>query len=308
MLAGEYAVRPGNRLHERVVPHRLVEVDGRATRRVKPGEPHRAHENQPQRIVGILKFLVQFLVIHPLPVRLDVESEHFHLRDLVLCRGHDDRHVSRNQDVQPGLEFGQFRKLFVRSLPLDGVQASDFLYDPFALSYPILPHLVVHFEGRGFVDGNHHRLANKSSPEKMPHDVLGHGVQPVVACEDMVLPPQLPFQLGLLLGIEFRLFDEIVDVFVEIRVHQLQLGGAVLVKERDRRSILDRLLEIVDGDVIAENILRPLLPGNQRGAGKSDEQRAGNRRPHVHGQRVVLAPVRFVGHRDHVGSVAEHLR
>ncbi len=28
MLAGKYTVGPGNRLHEGVVPHRLVEVDG----------------------------------------------------------------------------------------------------------------------------------------------------------------------------------------------------------------------------------------------------------------------------------------
>ena len=37
---------------------------------------------------------------------------------------------------------------------------------------PMLPHLVVHLERRGLVDGHHHRLADEAAPEKMPHDVL----------------------------------------------------------------------------------------------------------------------------------------
>jgi hypothetical protein len=43
-------------------------------------------------------------------------------------------------------------------------------------------------------------LPNKAPAEEVPHDVLRHGFQPVVAGDQVVLPPQLPFQLGFLLG------------------------------------------------------------------------------------------------------------
>jgi Fic family protein len=39
----------------------------------------------------------------------------------------------------------------------------------------------VHSQGSGLVDGDKHRLALKASPEEVLLDVLGHGLQPVVA-------------------------------------------------------------------------------------------------------------------------------
>jgi hypothetical protein len=39
----------------------------------------------------------------------------------------------------------------------------------------------------------------------------------------------------------------------------LRLRRAVLVIERHGRAVLDRLLEVVDRDVIAEDFLRPFL-------------------------------------------------
>ena len=75
LLLGEDAVRAGDRLHQRVVPHRAVEVDGRAARRVEPRHPHRAHEDEPQRVARILEPLVELLGEHPRPVRPDVEPD-----------------------------------------------------------------------------------------------------------------------------------------------------------------------------------------------------------------------------------------
>ena len=54
------------------------------------------------------------------------------------------------------------------------------------LSCPVLLHLVMHLERGGLVDGDHHRLSHEAA-EKVPYDVLGHRLQPVVAGEDMVL-------------------------------------------------------------------------------------------------------------------------
>ena len=129
---------------------------------------------------------------------------------------------------------------------------------------------------------------------------LRHRLQPVVAGEDVVLPAQLPFELRFLFGVEFRRLDEVVDVLVQVRVHQLQLRRAVLVEERHGRAVLDGLLEVVDGNVIAEHLLRPFLAGDERRAGEGEEQRLRQRRAHVQRQRVVLAAVRLVGEHDHV--------
>ena len=106
MLAGEDAVGAGDGLHQRVVAHRLVEIDRRAARRVEAGQPHGADEHQPQRVVGVLELLVEprLRLVHPLAVRLDVEAELLHLLDLVLARRDDHRHVGRRQDVEPLLQ------------------------------------------------------------------------------------------------------------------------------------------------------------------------------------------------------------
>ena len=108
--------------------------------------------------------------------------------------------------------------------------------------------------------------------------------------------------------VELGLLDQVVDVVVEVRVDQLQLRRAVLVEERHRRAVLDRLLEVVDRDVVAEDLLRALLAGDQRRAGEGEEERLRQRRAHVQRQRVVLAAVRLVGEHDDVGPVAEQLR
>jgi hypothetical protein len=58
------------------------------------------------------------------------------------------------------------------------------------------------------------------------------------------LPPQHLFELLLLLGVEAGIFDEAVDVFVEVRVDQFQLRRAILIEQRYRRAVLYRLLEV----------------------------------------------------------------
>src|SRR2546427_7032249 len=45
----KHPVRARDGLHERVVPHRLVEIHRRTTRRVETGQPHRAQKHQPDR-------------------------------------------------------------------------------------------------------------------------------------------------------------------------------------------------------------------------------------------------------------------
>jgi len=80
-------------------------------------------------------------------------------------------------------------------------------------------------------------------------------LQPVVPRENVVLPAKLFLQLRLGLLAQPGILDELVNVLVQVRVHELQLRRAVLVVKRHSRAVLDRLLEVVDRNVIAEHFL-----------------------------------------------------
>ena len=82
-------------------------------------------------------------------------------------------------------------------------------------------HLVVHTHGSCLVDGNHHRLANKSASKKVPHNVFCYGFQPVIARNQVVLPPQHFLQLGFLISIQIGIFNNAVDIVVQVRVNKL---------------------------------------------------------------------------------------
>ena len=107
MLAGKHPVGARDGLHQRVIAHGLVEIDGRAAGCVEAGEPHGTDEYQPQRVCGVLELLVQTRLglIHAPTVRLDVEAERRHLRDLVLTGRDDYRHVGGCQRFNPAHEF-----------------------------------------------------------------------------------------------------------------------------------------------------------------------------------------------------------
>ena len=89
---------------------------------------------------------------------------------------------------------------------------------------------------------------------------------------------------------------------------QLELWRAVFVKEPNSGVVFDGLLEVVDGDVVAEDVAGTLFTDDQRRAREGDEQRLRQRGAHVDRQCVVLTAVGLVGDHDHVTTVAEHLR
>ena len=86
-------------LHERVIAHRLVEIDRRAARRVKAGEPHGADEYQAQRVRRVFELLIERLVVHALSMRHYVDAPLLHLFDLVLSRRNHYRHVGGLEHV-----------------------------------------------------------------------------------------------------------------------------------------------------------------------------------------------------------------
>ena len=133
----------------------------------------------------------------------------------------------------------------------------------------------MHAQRGGFVDGHHHRLAHESATEKVPDDVLRHGLQAVVARQNLVLVAQFPFELRLLFSVEVRFFNDVVNVVVQIRIGELQLRRAILIEQRHRRAIGDGLLEVVNRDVVAKHLTGALFTGDQRRTSKGQEQRLG---------------------------------
>ena len=319
MLAGVNAISPRDGLHQRVVAHRLVEIHGGTGRRIEPGQPHGAHEHQPQRVFGVLELLIKrrLRFVHALAMHFDIQPQLLHLCDFVLARRDDQRHAGAGENLQPLLQLGLARiPPRLRRTRFTTVrqkrQFAQFLLHAPGLRCPVRLDLVVHLERGSLVDGHHHcfahRVAQCAAPEKMPHDVLCHRLQPVVAREQVILPVQLTLQPGFLFGVKFGILNQLVNVVIQIGIDELQFRRAVLVKQRHGRAVLHRLLEVVDRHVITEHILGALFAGNQRRAGKGEEQGLGQGRAHVQRQRVVLAAVRFVGEHDHIRPVAQHLR
>jgi hypothetical protein len=95
-------------LHQRVVLHRLVEIDRRARWRVKAGEPHGAEEHQPERIVRVFELRPHILVVHAPAVGRDVEALGGHIRLFILAGAHDHGHVRRLHPGDLGLQRGPF--------------------------------------------------------------------------------------------------------------------------------------------------------------------------------------------------------
>ena len=196
-------------------------------------------------------------------MRHHVEAELPHLFDLILPGRHNQGHVHRLQPLDP---VQQFLLLFEAQ-----VVAPQRLLRPLSLCRPMLPHLVVHLQRRGLVNRHHHRFSLEAPSEKMSHHILGHSLQPVVACDDVVLPPEHLSQPVFLCFVERRVLDDIINILVERRIGELQFRRSILVKERHGRAILGRLLEIVNGNVIPEDFLRALFARDQWRAGKREK-------------------------------------
>ena len=280
LLLGEDAVRARDRLHERVVPHRAVEVDRRAARRVEARHPHRADEDEPERIARILEPLVERLRDHPRPVRADVEPHALHLGDLVLPLADDDRHVRRLHELDPRWRARPARapaaRRARRAAPR-GDRGHSSLHEG------------VHPHRRRLVDRDDHRLAVEAAPDEVADEVARDRPQPLGPRDERDLPREAPNEQALGLVVDLGLLEDRVQLLVEGLVDELELGDAVLVVERDGRAVRDRVAEVVDRDVVAELALRELLADDERRAGEAHERRVRQGLAHVLGEHVVLA-------------------
>lgn len=83
-LVVEDSIGAGDRLHERVTAHGLVEIDGRTTWSVEAGEPHGTDKDEAEGVFGVFEFGLEVLLCHPGSVGSDIDPLGFHIADLVL--------------------------------------------------------------------------------------------------------------------------------------------------------------------------------------------------------------------------------
>ena len=103
----------------------------------------------------------------------------------------------------------------------------------------------------------------------MCDDVVSDPLQSFLSRNQVILSGELPLQPRLLIFVEFRTVDDRRNVIPQIVVRQLEFRDAGLVIQRDSVAVVNRLLEVVNGDVVAKDFLRPLLPGDRRRPGEA---------------------------------------
>ena len=85
-----------------------------------------------------------------------------------------------------------------------------------------------------------------TAPHKVGNDVFCDGVQAVFSRDEVILSGKLLLKLGFLCIVKFGVLKNPLKFLVELFAGELERRDSVLVKERQRRAILNRLLEIVD--------------------------------------------------------------
>ncbi len=268
------------------------------TGRIKTGQPHVADNHQLQRIVRVLEALLQFLLL-----RLAVEVR---LQGRLVRRtaGHHHPH----------------RAIAGVVITCPAVSADSAACPVRAQIGNRLEHLRADIPAHA----HDHGLACQGGGAclEMLDQVSGH-------FPDARLGPhqffqRSPFALGTLTnGDIFFILDDFFDFLVElfdVRLVDIQLGQTTFVVDGHRRTIVHRILNVVDTDVVTEHRAGVLVfTGNGR-TGKTDERGIGQGIAHVlgiaelvftglliqHRLQPVLAAVGLVGDHHDIVPLAQH--
>jgi hypothetical protein len=270
-LVAEDAVHAGDGLHQAAPAHGLVDVHRVQAGGVEAGEPHVAHDDQPERVLGLPEPVGERLPAGLVP---DVELP---VRPVVGGARHHDLH----------------RALAVVVVVPPRAEGGD---------------LAVQLDADAPAHAHHHRLAvHRGQPVlEMVHQVARDELEPAPGSHHRL--ELRPLRLEPLLALDLLAFGRLLELGVDpgpLGLLQLELREAALVVDGHGGAIDDRALDVVDGDVVPEDRARVgigLLDGRP---GEADERGAGQGIAHVPGEavdEVVLAPVRLVG--DHHDVVA----
>ena len=212
------AVHAGDGLHQVMALHGLVDIERVQAWHIEARQPHIAHDDQFQLIVGVFHTLSQGPALFFGGVMLG------DARSIRSGGGHHHLDSAFSQVVR---------------MPF-GAQFDDF---------------IVQLGGNTTAHCHHHRLALKHLLAflKMRHDVLGNNLYAVgTANQGLQLRP---FRLGLLDVIHIFGFQLLVEVFHQLSafIAQFHLGQSAFVEDAYCGSVFHRLGDVVNIDVIAKH-------------------------------------------------------
>ena len=302
-------------LHQGMRFERLIEVNRGQARHIKAGHPHRADNGDAERVCFRFEGLVQFHPLHVAELRFvahglgqvhaffdksavrpDVQIPLAKLFHLALLFAHHHRHAGFTHPVNLTLKVVLF--LLVTQPRLLGLQCLDMLI-PVKFNQP------VHTHAGYFVYADQHRLAALPGRRVMLHEVLRHLIEPLAGGDNVVLALQFSFQpLFHIEVIGFNLFQFLRHPLVQIADGNAQFVAASVIVKRSRNLVFHRLLEAVDGNIVAEDLPRNLIIAEQRCAGEADVTGVRQGISHVQRQNSILRSMRFVGDDDDVVSLS----
>ena len=253
-LVAEHPVDTGDGLHQPVALHRLVDIHRVHARRVEAGQPHVSHDDELERIVGVLGALGDEFAPHLRPLadmrliaeRIGGRARHHHL----------DR-----------------ARFVVVAMPL-GPQLHDGL---------------VERDANPAAHADDHALAiERRDPRlEMLHQVLGDEREPLVGADERL--DARPFALqSVLLGLG-DVLGQLGDLGVDLRLLVLvefDPRQPALVVDRHGRAVLDRPADVVDVDIVAEHRGRVGVLLLDRRPGEADERGVGQTVAQIFGEAV----------------------
>src|SRR5690554_1249707 len=258
----EHAVYPGNGLHQVVALHGLVHIHGVTAGRIEAGQPHIPNDHQPERVVDVLEALLEpFLGLLVVDVRLKQGP----------IRGGTGHY---NFD-------GAFLRVVVVPLRAQG------------------NNLVIQVNRNLPAHGHNHGLAidGAGAGFKVVHQVFRHLLQSRAGTHQLFQPA--PFALGFLAAanvfVVLNHFLHLVRQLLDLLAVDVQLGQAGLVEDGYGRAIVYRILDVVDGHVIAEHGPGVFVFALDGGAGKADERGVGQGIAHVAGIAELVGAVFLEG-------------
>lgn len=276
--------------HEAVGLHGLVEVHRSQRLHIEAREPHGADEHDAQRVVRILKLVVQAALLHLHPMRTDIEVPFLEVRDLVLLLADDDRHLRRAHPIDLPLLLKRLLLAHVAKLLLLSLDRL----------LPVLLDVVEHHQRGDLVHADEHRLAGLPDARVVVHEVLGDLVQARLGHNHVHAVAELALDLLGLLLVKVGGLHSVHELLVKLGVLDAQLVGAVLIEQWHRRAVLHRAVEIVDRDVSAERAACEVVVFQDGRAGETDSGGCGQKPHHVLGADAIVGAVRLVRQDDDV--------
>ena len=122
----------------------------------------------------------------------------------------------------------------------------------------------------------------------MLHKILGYRIKTRLGRNNVNILCEFQFQLCLLVHIKIRLFNRIQQRIIDLGIRNLQHIAAVFIVKRNRCSVIDCTLEVIDRNISTKCSLGNIVVLEQRRSGKTDTGRRRQQSTHIVGKNTVL--------------------